>query len=244
MPLKILLNGAAGRMGKAITKVAAEMDDVSITAPIDIGDDPVNKIKECNIVIDFSDHQATVPLLELVAEHKMPVVIGTTGHTEREYDDIVDISRQIPIVLAGNFSIGVTLLNYLTKKTAQILSNDYDPEIIEMHHRLKNDAPSGTAKRLVEIICQERESNYQERYGRKGITGERPTNEIGVHCIRGGDIVGEHTVLFVGKGERIELTHKATDRQIFARGALFAAKWVLKELPGLYNMEDILGLDN
>ena len=149
----------------------------------------------------------------------------------------------MPCVWAGNFSVGVNLLFALTRRAAAVLGADYDAEIIEMHHRYKKDAPSGTAARLLEIIIEERKLTANAvRHGRSGITGERKPAEIGMHALRGGDVVGDHTVLFAALGERLELTHKASDRAVFARGALLAAQWVIKQKPGVYDMQDVLGL--
>lgn len=177
-------------------------------------------------------------------DKKLPLVIGTTGHTPEIKQKIINtIKSQIPVVWAGNFSVGVNTLNYLTSKAAKILNQGFDMEVLEMHHHHKRDAPSGTAERLIEIL---RENSHiaQENvvHGREGIVGARPEKEIGVHAIRGGDIVGEHTVYFCGQGERVELTHRATDRKIFAQGAIRAAHWVIGQTPGVYNMEDVLGL--
>ena len=149
------------------------------------------------------------------------------------------------MVWAGNFSTGVNLLFYLTEIAARVLdtSSDFDPEVVEMHHRLKKDAPSGTADRLLEILKKSRKLNDEQiAHGRSGITGERPSEQIGSHALRGGDVVGDHTVYFAGIGERVELTHRATDRKIFAAGALRAAKWVAAQPPGLFSMQDVLGL--
>jgi 4-hydroxy-tetrahydrodipicolinate reductase len=173
------------------------------------------------------------------------MVIGTTGHDKDLKQEIIDILAPIPVVWAGNFSTGVNLLFFLTQQAARVLdaSSDFDPEVLEMHHRLKKDAPSGTADRLLEIIKDSRNAADADiSHGRNGIPGERKNEEIGSHAIRGGDIVGEHTVMFAGTGERIELTHRATDRVIFAAGALKAANWVIQQPAGLYSMQDVLGL--
>ena len=152
-------------------------------------------------------------------------------------------SASVPIVFAPNFSVGVNTLFWLTRKAAEILGPDFDLEVIEMHHRLKKDAPSGTAKRLAEILAEVRALQYNEhvRHGRHGIVGERTSTEIGMHALRGGDVVGDHTVIFATNGERVELTHKASSRETFARGALRAVKWARDKAPGLYDMQDVLG---
>jgi len=242
MSVKILLNGAGGKMGRAISEIA-HRHDVSISAVIDIGDKTVDYINKCDVIVDFSYHTVTPELAKVATKHGKPLIIGTTGHSDDERSAILEHINHIAIVWAGNFSVGVNLLNYLTKKTAGILTNDYNPEIIETHHRHKKDAPSGTAQRLAEIIRQTRKLSIEnERHGRTGEIGERPDNEIGIHAVRGGDVVGEHTVMFIGSGERIELTHKATDRRIFAEGALQAAHWAMEQEPGLYDMQDVLDL--
>ena len=244
MSLKILLSGAKGRMGQAISSIA-EDHGCRITHPVDLGDDPAGLIADCDLVIDFSLRDATRPLAELAGEHGKPMVIGTTGHDTDDREAIEKIASKIPMVWAGNFSTGVNLLFYLTQQAARVLDarTGFDPEVIEMHHRLKQDAPSGTADRLLEILKDSRKLGEDDvSHGRSGMVGERKDEEIGSHALRGGDVVGEHTVMFAGIGERIELTHRATDRVIFAAGALKAAKWVANQPAGLYSMQDVLGL--
>ncbi len=242
MALKILLNGSKGRMGQTIAGLAGEMN-ASISAAIDTGDDASKHIAGCDVIIDFSTHQATGALLELAAKYGKPIVIGTTGHGADEKRKLLALAAQVPCVWAGNFSVGVNLLFALTRRAAAVLGADYDTEVVEMHHRFKKDAPSGTAARLLEIILEERKLSADAlRHGRSGITGERKAAEVGVHALRGGDVVGDHTVLFAALGERLELTHKAGDRGIFARGAIRAAHWVAKQQPRVYDMQDVLGL--
>lgn len=242
MSLKILLNGAKGRMGQAIAAAAGEMN-ATISSAIDAGDNAADHLAGCDVIIDFSGHQATGPLLELAVAHRKPIVIGTTGHGAEEKKRLLALAAQVPCVWAGNFSVGVNLLFALTRRATAILGADYDTEVIEMHHRFKKDAPSGTAARLLEIILEERKLTAESlKHGRSGITGERQPTEVGVHALRGGDVVGDHTVLFAALGERIELTHKASDRGIFARGAVRAAHWVVGQPAGVYDMQDVLGL--
>lgn len=243
MPLNILLNGAKGRMGQAIS-ACAEANDAVIAAACDAGDDPAPQVHACQAIIDFSFHEVTPGIAELAAAKQLPLVIGTTGHTSEERQAILTaVDAQIPVVWAGNYSVGVNTLNYLTRKAAAILGEKYEPEVLEMHHHHKKDAPSGTAERLIEILKDSYGfEDSQVTHGREGLTGARPAREIGIHAIRGGDIVGEHTVYFIGEGERIELTHKASDRKIFAQGAIRAAHWAVGQPPGIYNMEDVLGL--
>ncbi|MEN8790862.1 MAG: 4-hydroxy-tetrahydrodipicolinate reductase, partial [Lentimonas sp.] len=217
MSLKILLNGSRGRMGVAIANVA-EANGGVIHAACDAGDDPSKVIDGCEAIIDFSFHEVTPGIAELAVQQNIPLVIGTTGHSAEEKATILkSVDGKIPVVWAGNYSVGVNTLNYLTRKAAAILGEQYEPEVMEMHHHDKKDAPSGTAERLIEILKDSYALNDEQVvHGREGIVGARPAKEIGVHALRGGDIVGEHTVYFIGDGERIELTHKATDRKIFA----------------------------
>ena len=241
-PLSVLLTGAKGRMGQAVTQAARELG-VRIGAAIDLGGDPAAAIGSCDVIVDFSSPQATRALLELAAAHNKPIVIGTTGHPAAEREALRRLAARVPCVWAGNFSVGVNLLFALCRQAARILGEDYDAEVVEMHHRFKKDAPSGIAARLLEIILEERKLGPQAlRHGRSGMTGERKKGEVGVHALRGGDVVGDHTVMFAGLGERIELTHKASDRAIFARGAVRAAQWVVGKPAGLYDMQDVLGL--
>lgn len=242
MALKILLNGAKGRMGQAIT-VTAPRYDAYIEAAIDIGDDPTAVIDSCDIILDFSFHSVTSEIVALAKIHNKPVVIGTTGHSDKEKKSIIEYSSTVPLVLAGNFSIGVNLLFYLTQIAAKVLDKNYHPEVVEMHHSHKKDAPSGTAEGLVDTILKSRNLKAEcVRHGRQGIMGERNEDEIGVHALRGGEEVGEHTVIFAGPGERVELAHKAGNRLVFAEGALKAAHWVMDKPPGCYSMQDVLEL--
>ena len=242
MALQILLNGAKGRMGQTIAGLAGETGAI-IRAGLDVGDELSAHIARCDVVIDFSSPQATAKVLAAATAHQKAVVIGTTGHGADEKKRLRALAAKVPCVWAGNFSIGVNLLFALTQHAAKVLGADYDTEVVEMHHRFKKDAPSGTAARLLEIILEERKLNAGAlRHGRSGITGERPGTEVGVHSLRGGDVIGDHTVMFAALGERLELTHKASDRAIFARGALRAAAWVANQPPGVYDMQDVLGL--
>lgn len=242
MSLKILINGARGRMGRAIIEAAAG-GGFEVTGEIDAGDDPAKAIEACDVAIDFSAPGGTVSFARLTAAHGKAMVIGTTGHSPEEKAALQEVVWRVPTVWAGNFSVGVNLLFYLTQKAADVLTSDYNPEIVEMHHRMKKDAPSGTADRLLEILLEARQlKRDQVRHGREGLVGERPEAEIGMHALRGGDVVGDHTVVFAGPGERLELSHKAGSRAIFAEGALRAAQWVVKQRPGLYDMQDVLGL--
>ena len=239
---RILLNGSKGRMGQVITATAAEFG-VPISAALDVGDKPADHIAGCDVIIDFSSPLVTRGLLELAVSHGKPIVIGTTGHSAEVKTELLKLAAQVPCVWSGNYSVGVNLLFALTRRAAAVLGSDYDAEVLEMHHRFKKDAPSGTAARLLEIILEERKLGAEAvRHGREGITGERTATEVGMHAIRGGDVVGDHTVMFAALGERLELTHKATDRGIFARGSVRAAQWIVGKKPGVYDMQDVLGL--
>ena len=241
---KVIITGSQGRMGQALISCAKNFPALSVVATVDRGDDLAAVISQCDVVIDFSFHEATPAIAELCAKNKKAIVIGTTGFSETEKSRITGHSSQIPMVLATNYSTGVNTLFWLTRKAAEILGPDFDLEVVEMHHRLKKDAPSGTATTLLEILGDVRKLQLAEalRHGRKGIVGERTRGEIGIHAIRGGDVVGDHTVIFANTGERVELTHKASSRDTFANGALRAAQWLVQQKPGLYDMQDVLGL--
>lgn len=229
-------------MGLAITDAAASMGAV-ITAGLDSGDDAAKHIAGCDVAIDFSHHTATLPLAKLCNANRRPLVIGTTGHNAEERAAILAATKDIPVVWAGNYSVGVNVLNYLVRLAASKLDESFAIELVEMHHRHKKDAPSGTASDLLNILKKARGLDDSSlRHGREGITGARTANEIGVHALRGGDVIGDHTVIFAGEGERVELTHKASNRAIFANGSVRAAQWAASQKPGLYSMEDVLGL--
>ena len=206
--------------------------------------DPVALISTADVVVDFSSASAMGLLLSACREGRKPVVIGTTGHDAAQRAEIATAAREIGVVFAANFSIGVNALFWLTREAARILGDGFDLEVVEMHHRQKKDAPSGTARRLGEILAEMRGLDYARdaAHGREGLVGARGTREIGMHAIRGGDVVGEHTVIFAGAGERLELTHRASSRETFAAGALRAGEWLVLQPPGLYDMEDVLGL--
>lgn len=242
---KIIITGARGRMGLALLRCAERISDIEVVGQIDAGDDIRKIIEGADVVIDFSFHEATANFAEECARHKKALVIGTTGHSDSEKSQIKNLKSKMPIVWSSNYSTGVNTLFWLTRKAAEILGPDFDLEVVEMHHRLKKDAPSGTARTLAEILADVRQQQLAEviRHGREGLVGERTDTEIGMHSIRGGDVVGDHTVIFATTGERIELTHKASSRETFANGALRAAQWVVKQKPGLYDMQNVLGLE-
>jgi len=243
-PLRLCIYGSKGRMGQALIRCAAEDPELQVTAEVDTGDDFTAALSQCDAVIDFSATHITPQVAKACADAGKTLVIGTTGHELPEREQINQAAAQIPLVFSPNYSVGVNTLFWLTRKAAEILGPDFDLEVVEMHHRLKKDSPSGTARQLAEILAEVRQLDYAEsaRHGRAGIVGERTSNEIGVHAIRGGDVVGDHTVIYAAPGERLELTHKASSRDTFARGALRAAKWASKQPAGLYDMQDVLGL--
>lgn len=243
-PLKLLINGAKGRMGQTLISCAAADSELEVAARVDVGDDLASALSECHAVIDFTQADATAAVAQMCEQAGKILVIGTTGQDGPSRRSVENSARRIPIVFAPNFSVGVNTLFWLTRKTGEILGSDFDLEIIEMHHRLKKDAPSGTAKRLAEILSEIRGLSYESdvRHGRAGMVGERTETEIGMHALRGGDVVGDHTVVYASPGERVELTHRASSRETFAKGALRAVKWAQRQAPGLYDMQDVLGL--
>jgi 4-hydroxy-tetrahydrodipicolinate reductase len=241
---RVIITGAKGRMGQALVSCAKNFRELKVIAAIDRGDNLPDAISQCDALIDFSSHTVTADIAGLCARHKKAIVIGTTGHSKDEQAGVLKFKTKIPIVWTANFSTGVNTLFWLTRKAAEILGTDFDLEIVEMHHRLKKDAPSGTAISLAEILAGVRKQQLEKvaRHGRVGIVGGRTAAEIGIHSVRGGDVVGDHTVIFANNGERLELTHKASSRDAFANGALRAALWVVKQKRGLYDMHDVLGL--
>jgi 4-hydroxy-tetrahydrodipicolinate reductase len=240
----ILITGAKGRMGKALQQALPQYPALRLASALDAGDDLAAALPGADVVIDFSVHDATPGIATRCAAAGKAMVIGTTGLSDAERDIVVQEAAKIPIVMATNYSTGVNTLFWLARKAAEILGPSFDLEIVETHHRLKKDAPSGTARTLAEILAEVRGWQLAEaaRHGREGIVGERTAAEIGIHAVRGGDVVGDHTVLFAAPGERLELTHRASNRDTFAHGALRAAAWVAQQRPGLYSMLDVLGL--
>jgi 4-hydroxy-tetrahydrodipicolinate reductase len=241
---KIIIAGAKGRMGQALLQGAQKIPAITVAGRIDIGEDLRKVIDDADVLIDFTFHEATAGLARICAARQKAMVIGTTGHTEAERKELLELGAQIPMVWTSNYSTGVNVLFWLTRKAAEILGPDYDLEIVEMHHRLKKDAPSGTATTLAQILADARRQQLDKslRHGRQGLVGERTAVEIGMHSIRGGDVVGDHTVIFAGPGERVELTHKASSREAFASGALRAGQWVVGKKAGVYDMQDVLEL--
>jgi 4-hydroxy-tetrahydrodipicolinate reductase len=241
---KAIIMGVGGRMGQALVACAKNVPNMKVVAQLGRGDDLDNVISKSEVVIDFSVHTATPAIARLCAKNKKAIVIGTTGHSDAEKKAIAACESDIPMVWTSNFSTGVNTLFWLARKATEILGPDYDLEILDIHHRMKKDSPSGTARTLAEILASVRKLQLDKaaRHGRAGIVGPRTPSEIGIHSIRGGDVVGDHTVIFANFGERLELTHKASSRETFANGALRAAFWVVKQKPGIYDMQHVLGL--
>ena len=266
--IKIGVSGVCGRMGARIAQLVLSDKELALIGALEKEGHPAlakdiggylgmdncgvrietslaSVVKEIDSLIEFTSPEATLSHLKGVRDNKKSMVIGTTGLSDKEMAEVKEAAEEVPIVLSPNMGIGVNLLFWLTRLLSEKAGPDYDVEIIEAHHRFKKDAPSGTAKRLAEVIAESKNMTLNDVciYGRSGKTGERPGDQIGIHAIRGGDIVGEHTVIFAGRGERIELTHKAYTRDIFAQGALKAAKFVYDKPAGLYTMNEVLGID-
>lgn len=256
--MKIVICGAAGKMGQTIINLAKKDDNFKIIAALEHEDSKaigivnpaVSSVKdldkflqEADAIIDFTNPEGTLNNLEYAKKHNVPIIIGTTGFNEQQKQKVEEFSKSVPIVFSPNMSIGVNILFKLVDETARKMS-DYDVEILELHHNKKKDAPSGTAAKLAEVVASAKCKNVEDIavYGRYGANSLRTKDEVGVFSIRAGDIVGDHTVYFVGPGERIELTHRASSRDTFAAGALKAAKWIINQKPGLYDMADVLNL--
>ncbi len=241
---KVVITGAYGRMGMTLLRCAEQIPAINVVGQIDMGQDLRDVIESADVVVDFSYHEATVKFAGVCASHKKALIVGTTGHSDSETAELRKLSARVPMVWTSNYSTGVNTLFWLTRRAAEILGSDFDVEVVEMHHRLKKDAPSGTAKTLAQILASVRKQQLEKvlRHGREGLVGERTASEIGMHSLRGGDVVGDHTVIFAKNGERLELAHKASSRETFAAGALRAAQWIVGKSPGIYDMLDVLGL--
>lgn len=267
--IKVLIAGVAGRMGRRIAYMVSEHPDLEIAGGFelpgtphigkDIGEvggfgtigvtisDSFEAIADsADVIIDFTFHEATMKLARKAAERKKAMIIGTTGLSQENLNELAQLCTNFPCVQSPNMAVGVNVLFKAAAKIAAVLGDSYDIEIIESHHKMKKDAPSGTALKLGEVIAQAVNRDLKEVgvYERHGIIGERGEKEIGIQTIRAGDIVGEHTVYFAGAGERIELTHRAHSRDNFAKGATVAAAWIKDKPNGLYTMFDVLGLQD
>lgn len=243
--MKLVITGRSGRMGLAVADAVEAAPEAEVHGTHDAGEDLAAVLDGADAVIDFTIHSFTNELVAAATSSKTALVIGTTGHDEDELATIHEAAKVLPVVFAPNFSVGVNTLFWLTRHAARILGNDrFDIEVTEMHHRHKIDAPSGTARRLLDILNEETKTSYTDdvAHGRVGLTGARPSQQIGMHTLRGGDVVGDHTVMFAADGERVELTHKASSRMTFASGAVQAALWLRDKSAGLYDMQDVLGL--
>lgn len=248
-PVKLVVCGASGRMGSEVVSLALRDKELELIGAVDVvsaancqarfSSKLSDFISETDVVIDFTNPSATLSNLKVICENKKALVLGTTGFSPAEVEKIKDASSTIPIVFSPNMSRGVNLLFSLVKDVAKVLA-DYDVEILEIHHNQKKDAPSGSAIRLAQIVAEQKGKNFRITSGRQGMVGVRPKEEIGLMALRGGDVVGEHTVYFIGEGERLEITHRAQSRKCFAYGAILAAKWVFSKPAGLYTMQDVL----
>lgn len=265
--MRVAIIGAAGRMGKVLIEAIDEADGLELGAAVvepgsslvgvDAGEvagigklgvsmvDSLSAVQHAfDVLIDFTFPDLTLESAEFCKAHGKSMVVGTTGLTAAEKEQLALAAESVPVMFAPNMSVGVNVVLNLLRTAAEVLGDDYDVEIIEAHHRHKKDAPSGTALRMGEVVAEALGRDLQECavYGREGFTGERSQKEIGFETIRAGDVVGDHTVLFAGIGERIEVTHKASSRMTFAKGAVRAAKWLADKAPGLYDMQDVLSL--
>lgn len=267
--VRLTIIGAAGRMGKRLIALAADDPALQVVGAVDlyaaevagldaglsagtrelgtlVTTDLASSLARTDVVIDFSAPDMTQAYLQQALAAGVAYVLGTTGHSQevKQHLRTLATSAKGRLVMAPNYSIGVNTLFVLVEEAARILGEDYDVEIVEMHHNKKKDAPSGTAERLGELVAAVRERAYEEttRHGRKGLVGARVKGEIGMHALRGGDVVGDHTVMFAANGDRVELSHRAGSRDTFAAGALRAAKFVAHAAPGVYDMRDVLGL--
>ena len=265
--IRLAVNGAAGRMGRQLLSAIIDRDDALLSGACDAPDQPfigmdaslltgteslqvqitdsvTALIDSTDVIIDFTAPDVSLSLLRALSNTRTAAVIGTTGFNPEQLDELQALAQDVPVVFAPNYSVGVTVTLDLLKHAAKALGDDYDVEIIEAHHRHKIDAPSGTAVKMGAVVASalNRDLESCAIYGRQGITGARDKHTIGFETIRAGDIIGEHTVLFAGNGERVEITHRATDRMTFARGAVHAAIWLSSRAPGLYDMTDVLGM--
>jgi 4-hydroxy-tetrahydrodipicolinate reductase len=265
--VKVIVTGAGGRMGARLVSLIKESSDLQLVGAVErkghpaIGSD-AGDVAGCGrmgvavtdnltalaghaeVLLDFTKPDVSLAHMEIMAAYRKAMVVGTTGLSARQLAELQKLAKQIPCVYSPNMSVGVNVLLKVLAEMAKTLGEDYDIEVTEAHHRLKKDAPSGTALKIAQVLADAtgRDLDKVAVYGRKGMVGERKRGEIGIQVIRAGDIVGDHTVLFGGPGERIEITHRAHSRDTFARGALRAARWVVTKPPGLYDMHDVLGL--
>lgn len=265
--VKVVVTGAGGKMGGRIISLISAMNDVKVVGSLEVTGHPLighdvgqglglgktgvlvcDKLLDCidqsDVVIDFTNHEASLNYLKIAGEKNRAIVIGSTGFTSDEMKKVKELAGNTRCVLAPNMSVGVNVMLKVLEYCAGILNDDYDVEIVEAHHHLKKDAPSGTAMKMAQVIAEKLRRDLDDVgvYARKGLIGERTKKEIGIQTVRAGDIVGEHTVIFGGIGERLEFTHRAHSRDNFAKGAIRAALWIVNQQNGLYDMQDVLGL--
>jgi len=265
--VKAVVTGAAGRMGGRIISIIEESGGIELTGAVESGDSSAigkdagevagmgrigieivpnleDVMEKGDVLIDFTFPDVTLKNLEIVSSFGKAAVVGSTGFSGKDVSDLKEIACGVPCVLAPNMSVGVNVMMKLVSQAARALGDGFDMEIVETHHRMKKDAPSGTAMKLGEILAESLDRNLSEVgvFERLGMIGERTQDEIGIQTLRGGDVVGDHTVFFFGSGERLEITHRATSRDTFASGAVRGAKWIADKHPGLYDMLDVLGL--
>jgi 4-hydroxy-tetrahydrodipicolinate reductase len=242
--IPVSIAGHEGRMGQALVAMVRGAEDLELVGRFEAGDPPGPALVGARVVVDFTTPEASLATLAEAAERGVAAVIGTTGWSEDQSGELARLAERAPIVLAPNFSTGVAVLARLVAEAARLLGAGYDIEVLELHHRDKADAPSGTALKLAEAAAGARGTSLEAdgRFSRHGRTGPRGDREIGLQALRGGDAVGEHTVMLLGDGERLELTHRAGSRDAFAAGALRAVRWVDGRPPGLYSLEQVLGL--
>jgi len=264
--ISVIICGVCGKMGHALLEACSQDDEImavggveraghpSLGMPIGYGHKVTDDLEKClaqedpnqivDVILDFTTSESATDHLQAARLHRKPMVIGTTGFTAKQMSRIGEYAKVVPVVLAPNFSIGVNIMFKVLADVARITGDAYDVEIVEAHHNQKKDAPSGTAVKLAQVIAKALSRDLEQVgvYSRKGQIGQRDKMEIGIQAIRGGDIFGEHTVMFCGQGERLEFIHRASSRDNFARGAIMAAKWVVGKPKGLYDMQDVLGL--
>lgn len=265
--IKAVVTGAGGRMGGKIISLISATEGMKVVGAVEMAGHPIigydvgqrlglgetgilacDKLTECinqaDVVIDFTNHEASLNYLKIVHQKNRAIVIGSTGFTDSELREVKKLAKDTRCVLSPNMSVGVNVMLKVLEYCAEILKDDYDVEIVEAHHHLKKDAPSGTALKMAQVIADKlgRDMEKSLVYSRRGLIGERTKNEIGIQTLRAGDIVGDHTVIFGGIGERLEFIHRAHNRDNFAKGAIRAAQWIVNQKNGLYDMQDVLGL--
>lgn len=252
--MRVLLHGCNGKMGQVLTRLISNMKDANVVCGVD---SDVNKIRneypvysslsdvkeEVDVLIDFSNHSCIDNILKFGIDKKVPLVICTTGFSLEEKNKMIEASKYIPILNSANMSLGVNLILSLVKQAASVLYKDFDIEIVEKHHNQKLDSPSGTALAIADAINSSLENMFEYKYGRYGKTEKRAKNEIGIHAVRGGAIVGEHDVIFAGAGEIVEISHQALSRDVFGYGAIRAAQFIINKQPGFYSMKDVIEED-